>query len=276
MGQRRAVADLFRLQVYGVVGVHGIDQVYPEEEYERAQVEPRSQRRFPRHENPAREPCARRSRSGHVHGHPHPAGQRADPRQQRAEQRHPLCLLLPALGVRRVPHACSPGSAAQNGWNYLDLWDLVPMDEFTNSAVHLTPFGESLLAAQHRRGQSRRTANRTMKQSYTFPFAARPDDSARGLFRRSRLRPPSSPFRRPTLRLKPTRRLLLSQPAIDSPAASLLPPAPTASRTPKPPTRPGRLGSRCPPCRAGPASATRCARSTSADWNSATTRHTSP
>jgi hypothetical protein len=31
---------------------------------------------------------------------------------------------------------------------YLDLWDLVPMDEFTNSGVHLTPFGESLLAEQ--------------------------------------------------------------------------------------------------------------------------------
>lgn len=29
---------------------------------------------------------------------------------------------------------------------YLDLWDLVPMNEFTNSGVHLTPFGESLLA----------------------------------------------------------------------------------------------------------------------------------
>ncbi|MBV6449362.1 MAG: hypothetical protein MHPDNHAH_00072 [Anaerolineales bacterium] len=31
---------------------------------------------------------------------------------------------------------------------YLDLWDLVPNNEFTNSGVHLTPFGESLLAEQ--------------------------------------------------------------------------------------------------------------------------------
>ena len=36
--------------------------------------------------------------------------------------------------------------ATANGWNYLDLWDLVPMDQFTNSSVHLTPSGESLLA----------------------------------------------------------------------------------------------------------------------------------
>jgi hypothetical protein len=31
-------------------------------------------------------------------------------------------------------------------WNYLDLWNLVPVDEFTNSAIHLTPEGEALLA----------------------------------------------------------------------------------------------------------------------------------
>jgi hypothetical protein len=29
---------------------------------------------------------------------------------------------------------------------YLDAWDLVPADQFTNSAIHLTPGGESLLA----------------------------------------------------------------------------------------------------------------------------------
>jgi hypothetical protein len=38
-------------------------------------------------------------------------------------------------------------AAAQN-WNYLDLWDLVPEDQFTNSAIHLTPAGEALLAGQ--------------------------------------------------------------------------------------------------------------------------------
>ena len=34
----------------------------------------------------------------------------------------------------------------RTGHNYLDLWDLVPMSEFTNSAIHLTPAGEKLLA----------------------------------------------------------------------------------------------------------------------------------
>jgi hypothetical protein len=31
-------------------------------------------------------------------------------------------------------------------WRYLDLWNLVPESEFTNSAIHLTPAGETLLA----------------------------------------------------------------------------------------------------------------------------------
>jgi hypothetical protein len=34
------------------------------------------------------------------------------------------------------------------GWNYLDLWNLVPSGEFTNSAIHLTNLGESILAAR--------------------------------------------------------------------------------------------------------------------------------
>lgn len=33
-----------------------------------------------------------------------------------------------------------------NGWNYLDMWDSVPNTEFTNSAVHLTPKGSAIFA----------------------------------------------------------------------------------------------------------------------------------
>ena len=36
--------------------------------------------------------------------------------------------------------------ARANGWQSLDAWDTVPAGEFTNSAIHLTPRGESLLA----------------------------------------------------------------------------------------------------------------------------------
>jgi len=32
--------------------------------------------------------------------------------------------------------------AAENAdWTYVDLWNVVPQEEFTNSAVHLTPVG---------------------------------------------------------------------------------------------------------------------------------------
>ncbi len=40
--------------------------------------------------------------------------------------------------------------SAEEGWNYIDLWNLVPADEFTNSAIHMTPTGESLFAAEVR------------------------------------------------------------------------------------------------------------------------------
>lgn len=38
-------------------------------------------------------------------------------------------------------------SAAQNGWNYLDLWNTIAPVEFTDSPLHLTPVGETQLAA---------------------------------------------------------------------------------------------------------------------------------
>ena len=34
----------------------------------------------------------------------------------------------------------------QKNIQFLDLWDIIPEDEFTNSAIHLTPYGESILA----------------------------------------------------------------------------------------------------------------------------------
>ena len=34
----------------------------------------------------------------------------------------------------------------QGGWDYIDLWNIVPAEEFTNSAIHMTPMGESIFA----------------------------------------------------------------------------------------------------------------------------------
>lgn len=38
--------------------------------------------------------------------------------------------------------------AARYQWHYIDLWDTIPGSEFTNSAVHLTPKGTHLFAQQ--------------------------------------------------------------------------------------------------------------------------------
>ena len=34
----------------------------------------------------------------------------------------------------------------EDGWHFLDLWDAIPATEFTNTAVHLTPYGVTVLA----------------------------------------------------------------------------------------------------------------------------------
>jgi hypothetical protein len=36
--------------------------------------------------------------------------------------------------------------ARANGWNYTDLWNIISPDQFTDSAVHVTPFGSRQLA----------------------------------------------------------------------------------------------------------------------------------
>ena len=38
--------------------------------------------------------------------------------------------------------------SVQHGWNYADLWDAIPPQEFTNTAVHISPEGNQLLASK--------------------------------------------------------------------------------------------------------------------------------
>jgi hypothetical protein len=149
VSQRRALADLIRLQLYGVLwSSTGIDQIYPTD-YERAQIDLSADQDF--------------------HGLTTPA-----------ELRDALAIDVLDAGMRAVPvptllvnepMLISNGLnsdvrynffyprwaydtyrdqitelAARQAWHYLDLWDLVPAAEFTNSAIHLTPAGESQLA----------------------------------------------------------------------------------------------------------------------------------
>ncbi len=61
--------------------------------------------------------------------------------------------------------------AKAKGWNTLDLWNLVPADQFTNSAIHLTPAGESSMAEAGETGHSTsRTVHDETKLLTGFPL----------------------------------------------------------------------------------------------------------
>lgn len=143
--QRRAVADLVRLQIYGALWAStGIDQIYPED-YERAQIDLEADTNF--HDLSSLE----NSLAFDVLD----AGMSIAPNTILVNE--PMLISNGANSDIRYnffyPHwaydeyrAMLSEHAAANNWNYLDLWDLVPMQEFTNSAIHLTPSGETQLA----------------------------------------------------------------------------------------------------------------------------------
>jgi hypothetical protein len=152
IGDRRSVADLLRLQLYGVMWAStGIDQYYPES------IEP-PQEDFDLFDS--------------FHGLQPP-------------QLNPDDLSFDILSAGRIivgeipiilinePIFISEGKnsdirynffyprwaydqyrlmfseyCAQMGWQCLDEWNLVLPNEFTNSAIHMTPFGTQLLASK--------------------------------------------------------------------------------------------------------------------------------
>jgi hypothetical protein len=152
VGQRRALADVLRLQVYGVMwAATGIDQFYPDV------YDP------PQGDLPADES---------FHGLQPPTLHAGDLALQILEAGMQMAGDVPVLFVNE-PMYISQGENSHirynffyprwaydqyrtllqqecqaNGWSCLDLWDLVPPAEFTNSAIHLTPVGEEMLAGQ--------------------------------------------------------------------------------------------------------------------------------
>jgi hypothetical protein len=145
VSQRRAVADLIRLQIYGALWAStGIDQVYPTD-YERAQVDLED--------------------SDDYHGIP-------SLREALAIDVLDALMSMPVQTLLiNEPMLISDGANSDVRYNffyprwaydeyrnvlneytvahnklYLDLWDLVPANEFTNSAIHMTPSGEKLLS----------------------------------------------------------------------------------------------------------------------------------
>jgi hypothetical protein len=150
VGQRRALADVLRLQLYGALwAATGIDQVYPED-YVRAQIdlEPSDEFQGLRREDLPRleETLALDVLDAGMGASPVPTllvnepilvsnGANSDIRYNFFYPRWAYDEYRQILAER----------SRERGWRYLDLWDLVPVQEFTNSAVHLTGKGEALL-----------------------------------------------------------------------------------------------------------------------------------
>ena len=152
VGQRRALADLLRLQLYGVMwSATGIDQTYPQD-YPPAQTDLTDDEKFhgmsPPTLNGAQlafdvfDSVLRAAGDVPVLVVNEPmlvsAGENSDMRYN---------FFYPRWAYDQYRQQMSQ-RAASGHWAYLDAWDLVPASQFTNSAIHLTLAGEKILAAQ--------------------------------------------------------------------------------------------------------------------------------
>ena len=152
VGQRRALADILRLQIYGVMwAATGIDQYYPVN-YD------------PPQENLALDES--------FHGLLPPNLNHSDISMDILSAGGTLANPVPVIFVNE-PIYVSHGENSevrynffyprwaydqyllmfgefckQNGWQCLDEWDLVSPEEFTNSAIHMTPLGTQQLASK--------------------------------------------------------------------------------------------------------------------------------
>ena len=145
MSQRRSLADLIRLQIDGVLwSSTGIDQIYPKD-YEHAQIDLDPNTDF--HglislDNALAFDVLDAGMSSSI-----PSMLVNEPilisNGKNSDIRYNFFYPRWAYDEYRDLLA---KHAADHHWHYLDEWDLVPLTEFTNSGVHLTPYGESLLA----------------------------------------------------------------------------------------------------------------------------------
>jgi len=154
VGQRRALADLARLQAYGILwAATGIDQVYPDQ-YPPAERDLKADQGF--HDRlPADvglkdlswdvlEAGLTLAGKEQVVIINEPilisAGQNSDIRYNFFYPRWAYDKYRDELGAR----------AESQGWKWIDAWDWNPQSEFTNSAIHRSVRGESILAERIR------------------------------------------------------------------------------------------------------------------------------
>ena len=150
IGQRRSLADWLRLQLYAPMwSATGIDQLYPAD-YEPAQRDLDPDETFNNWSGPdlgfEQLSFDVLSAGFEIAGETPvllvnepiliSAGQNSDLRYNFYYPRWAYDSYRAMLGE----------TAGLNAWSYLDLWNLVPESQFTNSAIHLTPQGVSMMA----------------------------------------------------------------------------------------------------------------------------------
>jgi len=152
IGQRRDLADLARLQLYGVLwAATGVDQVYPTD-YQHAQTDFDTDVSFHDQQPPKLDES--RLAFEVIEAGVRVAGETPvlivnEPMListgKNSELRYNF--FYPRWAYDQYRQMMAERSQ-QRGWKYLDLWDLVPATEFTNSAIHMTVDGESLFATR--------------------------------------------------------------------------------------------------------------------------------
>lgn len=150
IGQRRPLADLARLQFYGALwSATGIDQTYPAD-YTRAAHDLEADDSFLDWQNqqiPAGELAFDVLTAGLKVAGTTPVLLVNEPIMVSSGKNSNIRynFYYPRWAYDQYRQALAE-QARTNHWNYLDLWNLVPEDQFTNSAIHLSPAGEGALA----------------------------------------------------------------------------------------------------------------------------------
>jgi hypothetical protein len=150
VGEQRALADFFRLQLYGVMwAATGIDQTYPTD-YARAQTDLDTNVKFHEAGPPvldAKSLAINALETGVRIAGKTPLVIVNEPMLISTGKNHDIRynFFYPRWVYDQYRDMMARLSM-KNNWNYMDLWDIVPANEFTNSAIHLTPSGEKILA----------------------------------------------------------------------------------------------------------------------------------
>jgi hypothetical protein len=152
IGQRRPLADLLRLQFYGVMwAATGIDQEYPTN-YEKAQRALDADVTYHGWKPPVMPATSSVGLAFDVLD----AGMSAAGSTPVLLINEPILVstgknsdlrynfFYPRWAYNQYRQLLAEHSQ-QKGWNYLDVWNLAPESEFTNTAIHLSPAGEALL-----------------------------------------------------------------------------------------------------------------------------------